>query len=103
MSYSVSQQAAEIGIRLTLGAQQSDILKMVLLQGLKLALAGVAAGMIAAFALTRLLSNLLFAVAATDPATYVVIPAMLLAVALLACYIPARRAMQVDPAVSLRE
>jgi putative ABC transport system permease protein len=103
MSYSVSQQAAEIGIRLTLGAQRSDILTMVLAQGLKLAVAGVAVGVAAAFALTRLLSNFLFSVGVTDPATYVAVPALLIGVALLACYLPARRAMQVDPVVSLRE
>jgi ABC-type antimicrobial peptide transport system permease subunit len=76
---------------------------MVLQQGLKLALAGVAAGVCAAFALTRLLANFLFAVGATDPATYIAVPALLIAVGLLACYIPARRAMQVDPVVTIRE
>jgi putative ABC transport system permease protein len=103
MSYSVSQQAPEIGIRLTLGAQRSDILRMVLAQGLRLAAAGVIAGVAAALALTRLLANFLFAVGTADPVTYAVVAALLIGVALLACYIPARRAMQVDPMVSLRE
>jgi putative ABC transport system permease protein len=103
MSYSVSRQAPEIGIRLTLGAQRSDILMMVFTQGLKLALAGVAAGVIAAFALTRLLANFLFAVGAADPLTYAAVATLLIVVALLACYIPARRAMQVDPVVTLRD
>jgi putative ABC transport system permease protein len=103
MSYSVSQQAPEIGIRMTLGAQRSDILRLVLAQGLQLALVGVAVGVVAALALTRLLSNFLFAVGAADPVTYAAVAGMLTVVALVACYIPARRAMQVDPAVSLRE
>jgi putative ABC transport system permease protein len=103
MSYSVSQQAAEIGIRMTLGAQRKDILAMVAAEGLKLAAAGIAAGMAAAFALTRLLANFLFGVGAADPLTYAAVPAVLAAVAMAACYIPARRATLVDPVVSLRE
>ena len=102
ISYTVSQRQREIGIRLALGAQGGDVLQMVLRQGAKLALVGVAIGVCAAFGLTQLMRNLLFGVTAYDPVTFAVVAVLLVLVALLACYIPARRAMLVDPVVALR-
>jgi putative ABC transport system permease protein len=102
VSYSVSQQTHYIGVRMALGAQTSDILKMVLKQGLSLALAGIAVGVVAAFGLMRLLRSLLFEVQTTDVTTFAFVVGTLLAVALLACYIPARRATKVDPLGALR-
>jgi predicted permease len=102
ISYTVSQRKREIGIRLALGAQSGDVVSMVLRQGAKLALVGVCIGVVAAFAFARLMTNLLFGVTASDPLTFAVVAALLICVALLACYIPARRAMKVDPIVALR-
>jgi len=102
IAYSVAQRTQEMGIRRALGAQQSDILRLVVGQGLRLALAGVAAGIAAAFGLTRLMTALLFHVTATDPATFSVVALLFLLVSLAACYIPARRASRLDPMEALR-
>jgi putative ABC transport system permease protein len=102
VAYGVSQRKREIGIRVALGAQRSQVLWLVLSQGARPALAGVAAGLIGCFAATRLLKGFLFGVNVLDPATFVAIPMLLTLVVLLACYIPARRAMLVDPMVALR-
>jgi len=102
MAYNVSARTREIGIRVALGARGADVLKLVARQGMRLVLIGIAFGVGAAYALTRLMKTLLFGVSATDPLTFVGIAALLALVALLACYIPARRAAKVDPLVALR-
>ncbi|HKC63796.1 MAG TPA: ABC transporter permease [Pyrinomonadaceae bacterium] len=102
ISYSVSQRTHEMAIRMALGAGRGDVLKMILKQGMLLAVAGVFLGLAGALALTRLLSSLLFNVSASDPAIYVSVAALLIFIALLACYLPARRATKVDPMVALR-
>ena len=102
LSGNVTERRREIGIRLALGAQASVVLKLVLWQGLKLSVIGIALGLLGALALTSLLQSLLFGISATDPLTFVVIALLLLSVALSACWFPARRAMRVDPLVALR-
>jgi putative ABC transport system permease protein len=102
MAYSVSQRTHEIGVRLAIGAQRRDVLRLVLRDGARLTLVGIAIGIIAALALTRLMASLLFEVAPTDPATFAAVAILLEIVAFAACYIPARRATRVDPLVALR-
>src|SRR6202041_781744 len=102
ISYLVSERTHEIGIRLALGAQRPSILQMVLLQGLRLAIAGAAVGLLGALIVSRLLSGLLYGVRPTDPLTFLGVTVLFIGVALFACYIPARRAIRVDPIVALR-
>ncbi|MGA7225600.1 MAG: FtsX-like permease family protein, partial [Candidatus Acidiferrales bacterium] len=102
VSYSATRRTHEIGIRMALGAQRGDVLRMVVGQGIKLALIGVASGIIVALGLTRFLSTMLFGITATNPLTFVAVTIILVGVALAASYIPARRAIRVDPMVALR-
>jgi putative ABC transport system permease protein len=102
MSYSVTQRTHEIGIRMAIGAQQSDVFKMILGHGMKLALIGIGIGLVGAYALTRLMETMIFGVKATDATTFASIAVLLAVVALLACYLPGRRATKVQPTVSLR-
>jgi putative ABC transport system permease protein len=102
IAYSVMQRTNEIGIRMALGALQKDVLEMIVTQGAKLAFAGIAIGMLAALALTRAMATLLYNVSPFDPITLAAVAALLVMVALVACYLPARRAAQVDPMVALR-
>jgi len=102
LAYIVSARTREIGIRMALGAQVTDVLQMVIRQGLTLALVGAMVGLAAAGALSRLMSNLVFGVKTIDPVTYAATAGILILVAVFACYIPARRAARVDPMVALR-
>lgn len=102
MSYGVSQRTREIGIRLAMGAQGSDVLKLIIVQGAKLVAIGLGLGLGIAFAFAKVMTGLLYQVSAADPIIYLLVPLLLAAVALLACYIPARRAMRVDPMIALR-
>ncbi|MGH9802566.1 MAG: FtsX-like permease family protein, partial [Blastocatellia bacterium] len=102
MAYSVTQRTHELGLRMALGAQASDVLKLVVKQGMLLAVFGLALGVVGAIFLSRLMKTMLFNVSATDPLVFVAIALTLAAVALLACFIPARRATKVDPMVALR-
>jgi predicted lysophospholipase L1 biosynthesis ABC-type transport system permease subunit len=102
LSYEVARRTRELGIRMALGAQQRNLLRLVVGQGILLALIGAVIGIAAALGVTRFMASMLFGIKATDPATFIGVAAMLIVVALAACYIPARRAMKVDPMVALR-
>ena len=102
VAFSVTRRTQEIGVRMALGAQRGDVLRLVVGEGARLALAGVAIGIAASFAVTRLISSLLFGVSATDPVIFAGLAALLSLAALVASYIPARRAMRVNPVVALR-
>jgi len=102
MTYTTAQRTRELGIRLALGAQSGDVLKLVTGQGMKLACIGVALGLLGSFAVTRLMESLLFEVGTSDPLTFSLVTLLLTVVSLVACYIPARRATRVDPLIALR-
>jgi putative ABC transport system permease protein len=102
MAYSVTQRSHELGIRIAVGASPRDILRLVLGQGMRLTLIGAGVGLVASLLVTRALASLLFGVSATDPLTFIAVPVVLALVAMLACFLPARRAMRVDPIIALR-
>ena len=101
MAYTATQRTQEIGIRMALGAQRSDVLGLVVRQGMTLAAIGVVAGLVGAFSLTRVMASLLFNVRPDDPTTHLAISFLLIVVAFLACYLPARRAAKLDPMIAL--
>jgi putative ABC transport system permease protein len=103
MSYAVTQRTREIGLRMALGAQPGNVMRFVMGQGMRVVLVGAGIGLVGALALARVLRSLLFEVRPTDPATFVCVTLLLSAVALLACYLPARRAARIDPMVALRQ
>jgi len=102
ISYLTGQRTHEIGIRVALGASASDVLRMILGEGMRITLVGVGIGIVAALGLTRLITKVIYGVSASDPLTFMGVAVLLSGVALLACYIPARRAMRVDPIIALR-
>jgi putative ABC transport system permease protein len=102
-SYSVARRTSEIGVRVALGASSDNVMGLVVRQGIRPALVGIALGLLGAFVLSRLLTNLLFGIAPSDPGTYVGVTIMLAAAALLSCYLPARRALRINPVTALRE
>jgi ABC-type antimicrobial peptide transport system permease subunit len=102
MAVSVAQRTHELGIRVALGAQRRDVIGLILRQGIKLVSLGIVIGLAGAWALTRVLTTLLFEVKPTDPLTFVAVPVLLIAVAILACWLPARQAASVDPLTALR-
>jgi ABC-type antimicrobial peptide transport system permease subunit len=103
LSYMVGQRSKEIGVRMALGAQKFDVLRMVLKDGARMILAGIILGLVGAFGLTRLMRTMLYGVKPTDPLTFIAVAGLLAAIAMLACYVPARRAMKVDPMEALRQ
>jgi ABC-type antimicrobial peptide transport system permease subunit len=102
LAFAVGERRREIGIRMALGAERSDVLRLVIGQGLRLALSGVGIGLLLAYAATRLMKSLLYGVSATDPLTFASVAALILGVAFVACWLPARRATKVDPMIALR-